>query len=204
MSDRFHPISMDQLTGWVFTELEQRDSVFPDLDPYPGRDDRGGSAELKRFVLLDEPVRVGDYVLVMNNQFAYERLANALVPALAGVDILSGVGMGGELVGGYEIAVLDDEIVSLIKHIVAGCQVDETTRQLVTAAAVSGRPVSLGIFITGSAELGGTAIAGLHTLESGGLRRTLIDAVDTATRRAQELGEIMAQKLGATGNGAKK
>jgi pyrroline-5-carboxylate reductase len=42
---------------------------------------------------------------------------------------------------------------------------------------------------------GGTAIAGLHTLESGGLRRTLIDAVDTATRRAQELGEIMAQKL---------
>ena len=42
---------------------------------------------------------------------------------------------------------------------------------------------------------GGTAIAGLHTLESGGLRRTLIDAVDTATRRAQELGEIMAKKL---------
>ncbi len=42
---------------------------------------------------------------------------------------------------------------------------------------------------------GGTAIAGLHTLESGGLRRTLIDAVETATRRAQELGEIMAQKL---------
>ncbi len=42
---------------------------------------------------------------------------------------------------------------------------------------------------------GGTAIAGLHTLESGGLRRTLIDAVDVATRRAQELGEAMALKL---------
>jgi pyrroline-5-carboxylate reductase len=42
---------------------------------------------------------------------------------------------------------------------------------------------------------GGTAIAGLHTLESGGLRRTLIDAVDTATRRAVELGEAMAAKL---------
>lgn len=42
---------------------------------------------------------------------------------------------------------------------------------------------------------GGTAIAGLHTLESGGLRRTLIDAVDAATRRAVELGEVMAQKL---------
>jgi pyrroline-5-carboxylate reductase len=42
---------------------------------------------------------------------------------------------------------------------------------------------------------GGTAIAGLHTLESGGLRRTLIDAVDVATRRAIELGEAMAAKL---------
>jgi pyrroline-5-carboxylate reductase len=42
---------------------------------------------------------------------------------------------------------------------------------------------------------GGTAIAGLHTLESGALRKTLIDAVEVATRRAQELGEIMAQKL---------
>ncbi|HET9958646.1 MAG TPA: pyrroline-5-carboxylate reductase [Polyangiaceae bacterium] len=42
---------------------------------------------------------------------------------------------------------------------------------------------------------GGTAIAGLHTLESGALRKTLIDAVDTATRRAQELGEIMSQRL---------
>jgi pyrroline-5-carboxylate reductase len=42
---------------------------------------------------------------------------------------------------------------------------------------------------------GGTAIAGLHTLESGGLRRTLIDAVDSATKRAIELGEQMAKKL---------
>ncbi|MDF1562261.1 MAG: pyrroline-5-carboxylate reductase [Deltaproteobacteria bacterium] len=36
---------------------------------------------------------------------------------------------------------------------------------------------------------GGTAIAGIHTLESGGLRRTLIDAVESATLRARELGE---------------
>jgi pyrroline-5-carboxylate reductase len=42
---------------------------------------------------------------------------------------------------------------------------------------------------------GGTAIAGLHTLESGALRKTLIDAVDAATRRAVELGEQMAAKL---------
>jgi pyrroline-5-carboxylate reductase len=42
---------------------------------------------------------------------------------------------------------------------------------------------------------GGTAIAGLHTLESGGLRRTLIDAVEVASNRSAELGLQMAQKL---------
>lgn len=42
---------------------------------------------------------------------------------------------------------------------------------------------------------GGTAIAGLHTLETGGIRRTLIDAVEAAAKRAAELGEAMAKKL---------
>ena len=63
----------------------------------------------------------------LDPQFAYERLANALVPALAGVDILSGVGMGGGLIGGLEIVVIDDELISLIKHIVAGPEVNEAT-----------------------------------------------------------------------------
>lgn len=43
---------------------------------------------------------------------------------------------------------------------------------------------------------GGTAIAGLHTLESGALRKTLIDAVESATNRAAELGAQMAKKMG--------
>ena len=64
---------------------------------------------------------------LLDPQFAYERMANALVPALAGVDILSGVGNGGGVVAGMEIAVIDDEIVSLIKRTVAGCPVNETT-----------------------------------------------------------------------------
>lgn len=42
---------------------------------------------------------------------------------------------------------------------------------------------------------GGTAIAGLHTLEAGGLRTTLINAVETATARAKQLGEDMTKKL---------
>lgn len=35
---------------------------------------------------------------------------------------------------------------------------------------------------------GGTTISGLHTLEAGGLRTTMMDAVEAATKRSQELG----------------
>ena len=41
---------------------------------------------------------------------------------------------------------------------------------------------------------GGTAIAGLHTLEAGGLRTTLINAVEAASQRAKELGEQFLEK----------
>ena len=42
---------------------------------------------------------------------------------------------------------------------------------------------------------GGTAIAGLHTLEAGGLRTTLINAVEVATERSKALGEMMKNNL---------
>jgi pyrroline-5-carboxylate reductase len=42
---------------------------------------------------------------------------------------------------------------------------------------------------------GGTAIAGLHTLEKGGLRTTLIDAVEAATNRSRELGNLMIEQF---------
>ena len=37
---------------------------------------------------------------------------------------------------------------------------------------------------------GGTSIAGIHTLEQGGLRTTIMDAVEAATKRSKELGEM--------------
>lgn len=64
----------------------------------------------------------------LDAQFAYERLTNALVPALAGADILSGVGASDSgMAGGFEIAVIDDEIIGLIKHVARGCVVNEDT-----------------------------------------------------------------------------
>jgi pyrroline-5-carboxylate reductase len=40
---------------------------------------------------------------------------------------------------------------------------------------------------------GGTAIAALHSLERNGLRAVLMDAVEAATNRSQELGRVAAQ-----------
>ena len=42
---------------------------------------------------------------------------------------------------------------------------------------------------------GGTAIAGLAMLEEGGLRTTLIRAVEAATHRSKELGEMMTKNF---------
>ena len=42
---------------------------------------------------------------------------------------------------------------------------------------------------------GGTAITGLHTLENGGVRTTLMNAVEAATKRSRELGEAMLKKV---------
>jgi pyrroline-5-carboxylate reductase len=43
------------------------------------------------------------------------------------------------------------------------------------------------------ASPGGTAIVGIHTLEQGGIRTTLINAVEAAAKRSKELGEMMVK-----------
>ncbi|MFB0508759.1 MAG: pyrroline-5-carboxylate reductase [Thermodesulfobacteriota bacterium] len=42
---------------------------------------------------------------------------------------------------------------------------------------------------------GGTAIAALHTIEAGGLRTTLINAVEVGTNRSKELGQMMIKNF---------
>jgi pyrroline-5-carboxylate reductase len=50
---------------------------------------------------------------------------------------------------------------------------------------------------------GGTAIAGLATLEGGGLRTTLINAVEAATKRSKELGDLMTKNFNEANNKSK-
>jgi pyrroline-5-carboxylate reductase len=51
---------------------------------------------------------------------------------------------------------------------------------------------------------GGTAITGLHTLEHGGVRTTLMNAVEAATRRSRELGEALLKRDDASPSSASR
>jgi trimethylamine--corrinoid protein Co-methyltransferase len=64
----------------------------------------------------------------LDPKFAYEKFANALMPALAGADILSGAGtMDSGMTATLTGAVLDSEMISLIHHILRGYDVNEET-----------------------------------------------------------------------------
>ena len=64
----------------------------------------------------------------LDAQAAYERLANAMLPALGGVDILSGVAsVESLLTGALDVAVIDNELIGLLDHVDRGCCVDEQT-----------------------------------------------------------------------------
>jgi trimethylamine--corrinoid protein Co-methyltransferase len=59
-------------------------------------------------------------------QYSYDKFANAATPALAGADILSGIGMlESGLTSSLEAVVVDDEIASLIRQLQRGCEVTE-------------------------------------------------------------------------------
>jgi trimethylamine--corrinoid protein Co-methyltransferase len=67
-------------------------------------------------------------VSLLDTQFTQKRFTNAFIPALAGADILSGVGTAESgMVGSHEIAVLDNEMISLMKYIIQGVEVNEET-----------------------------------------------------------------------------
>ena len=64
----------------------------------------------------------------MDAQAAYERLTNAMLPSLGGVDILSGVAsVESLLTGALDVAIIDNELIGLLDHVARGCPVDQQT-----------------------------------------------------------------------------
>jgi len=127
---------------------------------------------------------------LLDAQFGYEALSNALVPALAGVDILSGVGSTSDvMVAGPEIAVLDDEMAGLVKHIAGGCEVSEATLAYDAMSSVIPRDgVFLGEMHTVKQMRGGALwMPGISTRGEGEASASPEGVVSKARSRAREL-----------------
>jgi trimethylamine--corrinoid protein Co-methyltransferase len=72
----------------------------------------------------------------LNLQNGYERALNAVVPALAGADELSGIGeMEAGVMGSYAQMVIDDEIVAAVRRLQRGFVVDTDTLGVEVIAA---------------------------------------------------------------------
>ncbi|HIC88420.1 MAG TPA: hypothetical protein EYP04_03330, partial [Anaerolineae bacterium] len=126
----------------------------------------------------------------LDPQFAYERFSNAFTPLLAGVDILSGVGSAEDVMAGsLEVAVIDDEIIGLMKHIVAGCEVSEETLALnVMKEVIPGDGVFLGeLHTVQQMRRGAIWIPTISERAGSGTDGTGIDMVDRARARAKEI-----------------
>jgi trimethylamine--corrinoid protein Co-methyltransferase len=77
---------------------------------------------------------------VLDLQSGYERALNAVIPALAGADELSGIGeMAAGMLGSYAQMVVDDEIANSVRRVRSGVSVGEGTLALdAIAAAMDG------------------------------------------------------------------
>lgn len=74
---------------------------------------------------------------ILDLQNGYERALNAVVPALAGADELSGIGeMAAGLMGSYAQMVIDDEIAGSVRRLRSGVVVSDDTLALSVIAAV--------------------------------------------------------------------
>jgi trimethylamine--corrinoid protein Co-methyltransferase len=110
------------------SSIDLRRAVSSWGGPEVGMTGAGAGALAHRLGLPCDAYGFATASALLDPQFAYERLANALLPALAGVDFLSGMGSTENvMIAGLEIAVIDDELASLVKRIVAGCPVNEQT-----------------------------------------------------------------------------
>lgn len=124
----------------------------------------------------------------LDPQFGYQRLANALVPALAGVDILSGVAsLDSGLAGSYEVAVMDDEVIGVIRRIMAGCEVNDETLAFDLMSTVIPRD---GVFLSERHTVRNMRRGALWTpgvSEAGATGEDRIGVVARARARAQDL-----------------
>jgi pyrroline-5-carboxylate reductase len=131
-----------------------------------------------------------DDVQLVQTLFAAVGVAHRLPETL--LDAVTGLSASGPAFVAVVIEALSDGGVRMgLPRDVATALAAQTV--LGTAKMVLDARLHPGVLKDMVASPAGTTIAGLHALERGGLRAALMDAVEAATRRAEELGRLSTQ-----------
>lgn len=126
----------------------------------------------------------------LDPQYGYECFNNAVIPALAGTDILSGIGgMESGLTASPVAAVIGDEMAGLIKHVVKGVAVDQETLAFdVMKDVILGGDVFLGqLHTVQQMRKGAIWVPSVSEREIGTSEDPEFGLIARATRRAKEI-----------------
>lgn len=100
----------------------------------------GIAALAKRYGVCSDIYGLATSAKAMDEQAAFEKALNGIIPALAGADLVASAGMLEDaLTSSIEQLVVDDEILGMIFHVVRGIQVSDETLALEAIARVGAR-----------------------------------------------------------------